>query len=130
MDRTQDPGDSTLEGRRVLVVEDETLVAMEFENLLQQQGCVVLGPAPRVNRALTLLDRERPDAAVVDLNLKGELATPVAAALSAQGVPFVLVTGYGELQSREPELQDAPRVDKPVHHRELLRVLAQVLESS
>jgi DNA-binding response OmpR family regulator len=120
---------SALQGRRVLIVEDEMLVALEIEDLLQQQGCVVLGPAPRVNRALTLLDRERPDAALLDLNLRGELATPVAAELSAQGVPFVLVTGYGKMQSREPELRDAPRVDKPVHHRELLRVLAQVLES-
>lgn len=103
------------------------LVAMEIENLLEQQGCVVLGPARRVDLALSLLDRERPDAALLDLNLKGQAATPVAAALLAQGVPFVVVTGYGEMQSREPELQDAPRVDKPVHHRELLRVLAQVL---
>lgn len=130
MDESQQPTDSSLQGRRVLVIEDEMLVAMEIENLLERQGCVVLGPAPRVSRALSLLDQERPDAALLDLNLNGEPATPVAAALSAAGVPFVLVTGYGEMQSREPELQDAPRLDKPVHHQKLLRVLAQVLDSA
>lgn len=129
MGGSRQPVHSPLQGRRVLIVEDEMLVALEIENLLQEQGYVVLGPAPRVSRALALLDRERPDAALLDLNLQGQSATPVAAALSARGVPFAIVTGYGEMQSREPELQDAPRVDKPVHHRELLRVLAQVLGS-
>ena len=119
-----------LRGRRVLVIEDEMLVAMEFESLLQRQGCAVLGPASTVDRALALLAHDQPDAALLDLNLNGERATAVAVALKARGVPFVLVTGYGEAQSSEPELQGAPRVDKPVNHQELVRALAHVLEAA
>jgi CheY-like chemotaxis protein len=91
-----------LRGCHVLVVEDEMLVGMELESLLERQGCAVIGPASTVGRALALLDHEQVDAALLDLNLNGEPATPVAAALTTQGVPFVLVTGYREAQSSEP----------------------------
>jgi DNA-binding NtrC family response regulator len=111
-----------------LIVEDEMLIGMELESLLQREGCTALGPAPTVTRALAVLEEERPDAAILDLNLNGQSATQVAQALSAQDVPFVLVTGYGEAQSSEPELCDAPRVDKPVNHRLLVRALTQLLE--
>jgi CheY-like chemotaxis protein len=117
-----------LEGCRVLIVEDEMLVGMELESLLQRQGCIALGPAPTVARALDLLEDERPDAVLLDLNLNGQSATEVAQALSARDVPFVLVTGYGEAQSSEPELRHAPRVDKPVNHRQLVRALTQLFE--
>ena len=125
----QVPAGEGLGGRRVLVVEDEMLVAMEFEGLLQRQGCAVVGPASTVDRALALLDHDQPDAALLDLNLNGEPATAVAVALRTRGVPFVLVTGYGEAQSSEPELQDAPRVDKPVNHHALVRALARVMDA-
>ena len=118
-----------LEGRRILIVEDEMLVGMELESLLQRQGCTALGPAPTVARALDLLEDERPDAVLLDLNLNGQSATPIAQALLARDVPFVLVTGYGEAQSSEPELRHAARVHKPVDHRQLLRVLTQLLET-
>jgi DNA-binding NtrC family response regulator len=122
----QDPGE-VLRGCRVLIVEDEMLVAMELEGLLADQGCGVVGPAPTVDRALALLDRERPDAAILDLNLDGQTAIPVAAALNARGIPFLLATGYGEAQSLGPELTHAPRVDKPVDHDRLVRTLARIL---
>ena len=125
----QVPAGEGLRGRRVLVVEDEMLVAMEFEGLLRRQGCVVVGSASTVDRALALLDHDQPDAALLDLNLNGEPATAVAVALKTRGVPFVLVTGYGEAQSSEPELQGAPRVDKPVNHYALVRALAQVIDA-
>ena len=118
-----------LSGRRVLVIEDEMLVAMEFENLLQRQGYAGVGPASTVDRALALLDHDQPDAALLDLNLNGEPASAVAVALRTRGVPFVLVTGYGEAQSSEPELQGAPRVDKPVDHYALMRALAQLMDA-
>ena len=118
-----------LRGRRVLVIEDEMLVAMEFEGLLQRQGCAVVGPASTVDRALALLDHDQPDAALLDLNLNGEPATAVAVALKTRGVPFVVVTGYGEAQSSGPELRGAPRVDKPVNHQELVRALARVMDA-
>ena len=125
----QVPAGEGLRGRRVLVVEDEMLVAMEFEGLLQRQGCAVVGPASTVDRALALLDHDQQDAALLDVNLNGKPATAVAVALKTQGVPFVLVTGYGEALSSEPELQGAPRVDKPVDHYALMRALAQLMDA-
>ena len=123
----QIPANEALRGCHVLVVEDEMLVGMELESLLERQGCAVIGPASTVGRALALLDHEQVDAALLDLNLNGDPATPVAAALTTQGVPFVLVNGYSEAQSSQPELQNAARVDKPVNHQDLVRALAHVL---
>jgi len=114
-----------LRGRRVMIVEDEMLVAMELESLLAEQGCAVVGPAPTADRALALLDEGLPDAAILDVNLNGHTAVPVAAVLRAQGVPFLLATGYSH--SLQPELKDAPRVDKPVNHEQLVRALARLL---
>ena len=111
----------------VLVVEDEALVAMDLTDVLQQQGFKVIGPAPSVARALALLDKLRIDAALLDLNLNGEPGLPVAMALSDRGIPFVIVSGYGDDGVVEPALHSAPRLTKPVVRRELVCVLAQLL---
>ena len=92
----------------MLLVEDEFLIAMELEAVLQRCGCEVLGPASSVRQALAVLDDTRPEVAVLDVNLRGQRATPVAAVLQERGVPFVLMTGYSELQLSEPELRGAP----------------------
>jgi DNA-binding LytR/AlgR family response regulator len=116
-----------LAGLRILIVEDEFLLAMELEALLQRRGCTVLGPVSSVAQALSMLDGEQPDIALLDVNLKGERATPVAAALLARGVPFVLITGYSGPQLSEPELSAAPRIDKPVNCRVLKRAVTRAL---
>ena len=120
-------GSDVLQGRRILIVEDEMLVAMELEQMLAEHGCEILGPASTIDRALALLQRQRPDAAVLDVNLNGTTVAPVAAALREQHVPFVLATGYGGNQAMQPELRGAPRLDKPVNHPRLIRALAGVL---
>jgi CheY-like chemotaxis protein len=119
-----------LAGRRVLVVEDEFLLAMELEALLKEHGCEVLGPAPTVEWALALIYDGKPDLALLDVNLKGLRAAPVAAALRDRGVPFVLITGYGSEQLREAELRAAPRLDKPINSRDLRRAVARALEAA
>ncbi len=89
-----------LTGKRVLVVEDEALVTMLVEDLLRDAGATVLGPAPSVGDALRLVEAAAADggisAAVLDINLEGERALPVAGRLAALSVPFVFATGYGE----------------------------------
>jgi CheY-like chemotaxis protein len=111
---------------RVLIVEDELLLALELQSLLESLGCEVIGPVPSVPRTLQLLARERPDLALLDVNLGGRSVAPVAAALKLRGIPYVLVTGYNDLDAREPGLRDAARIDKPVNRRRLLQVLAQM----
>jgi CheY-like chemotaxis protein len=89
------PPAADLRGLRVLVVEDEALVALQLEDMLCDLGCAVVGPASRVHQALDLLDGQKVDAAVLDLNVAGELVYPVAEALSSRGLPFIFATGYG-----------------------------------
>lgn len=108
----------SFDGHRILVAEDELLLAMEIKGFLEDRGCSVLGPVPSVSRALALFEAQVPDAAILDLNLKGELATPVAANLAALAVPFVLLTGYGAADPRglghvrEAWRRDVPELDR------------------
>ena len=88
---------SSLEGLRVLIVEDEALVSMLLEAMLEDLGCIVVGPAGRIAEATQLL--QAPDAidvALLDVNVAGEQVFPVAEALKAAGKPFAFSTGYGE----------------------------------
>ncbi len=116
----------TLQGLRVLVVEDEPLVAMLIEEQLAEEGCTIIGPAANIANAHALMQREKLDAAVLDLNLNGERPTGVAEALTERRVPFVIVTGYSDRQLEEPVLQRAPRLGKPFRAEELVQTLARI----
>ena len=86
---------SSLSGRRILVIEDEMMVAMLLKDILVDLGCTVLGPAARVEQALAMIEAAGAlDAAVLDINLNGQKSYPVADALAARGVPFIFATGY------------------------------------
>jgi CheY-like chemotaxis protein len=85
-----------LAGRRILIVEDDPLIAMLEEDLLLQLGCEVIGPAATLAEALALAAASSPQGALLDVNLQGEVVFPVADLLAGAGVPFVFVTGYGQ----------------------------------
>jgi DNA-binding response OmpR family regulator len=89
------PDKGTLSGRRILVVEDEAMVAMMLVELLTSAGCVVIGPAVTTTEAITLLGQEEIHCAVLDVKLTDGVSIPVAEALAARGIPFVVTTGYG-----------------------------------
>jgi CheY-like chemotaxis protein len=114
-------------GLRVLVVEDELIIAMELESLLRGLGCIVLDAVPAIGHALRALARERANFAVLDVNLRGERVTPVAEELQKQGVPFVLVTGYGSERLHEEALRDAVCLHKPVDGPRLASAMVEVL---
>lgn len=84
-----------LDGCRILVAEDEPLVAMLLEDVLLDAGATIIGPVGTVAEALALAAKERPDVAVLDLNLSGETCLAIADFLAAAGVPFLVATGYG-----------------------------------
>jgi CheY-like chemotaxis protein len=113
----------------VLVVEDEFLIALDLEHLLERHGFRVLGPAATVAEALRLLERgATPDVALLDMNLRGEMVTPVAEALRARGVPFVLASAYARAQLPSAAvLAGVPNVGKPTSERRLLAALAQAM---
>jgi two-component system, response regulator PdtaR len=114
-------------GRLVLVVEDELLIAMDLEQLLRRHGWRVLGPAATVAGALRLLAGETPDVALLDVNLGGEPVTPVAEALRARGVPFVLASAYHVPAQAAAALAGAPNIGKPTGERRLLAALARAV---
>lgn len=113
------PADSFVSGGpRVLVVEDEFLVAMFLEDILEELGCVVEGPAASVDAALALIEQNPPDAAILDVNLNGSPAYAVADALRARGIPFAFSSGY-ELGPEVAERYNAPCLRKPISREEL-----------
>ena len=116
-----------LAGSRVLVAEDDALIATELQDLLSEEGAEILGPVPTVRSAMAAIGAERPDAAVLDVNLRDASSAPVADALRAAGVPVVLVTGYPPHLLDDPSLRDAPILSKPISPRELLEVLGSLL---
>jgi CheY-like chemotaxis protein len=117
---------AALEGLRVLVVEDEFLVATLIEDMLKSAGCVVSGPIPRLVEALDAVDRGTFDAAVLDVNLAGHRIDPVADVLSRRNVPFVFVTGYGT-GGLPAMYADRPRLSKPFKMADLLDMLSNVV---
>jgi two-component sensor histidine kinase/CheY-like chemotaxis protein len=113
----------SLSGRRILVVEDEALIAGQIESLLVGQGCLVSGPVPGLESALALARSEPPDAAILDVNLAGSRSDSVADMLRQQGIPFIVLTGYAD-SGLSTAFHGAPVVAKPFDDRALLNILA------
>jgi CheY-like chemotaxis protein len=110
--------DKLLSGRRVLVVEDETLVLLMIEDMLTDLGCESVSTAATVDKALALIDVQVFDAAMLDMNLSGNTSHPVAEALIARGVPFVYSTGNTGRKSGDFH-HDRPVLKKPFKYGHL-----------
>jgi CheY-like chemotaxis protein len=102
-----------LAGLRLLVVEDEYMVAEHIGMLLEDFGCDVTGPVATIAEALAAVAQGGLDGALLDANLGGTSSAPIAAALQAASVPFVVITGYGARELAGDVLNDAPRLNKP-----------------
>ncbi len=119
-----------LAGRRVLVVEDEMMIAMLVEDMLAELGCSVVGPAHALEAALDLARTEvEIDAALLDVNLAGEPVFAVADALREKGVPAIFSTGYGDAGLRDVD-RGAPVLQKPFRAGDLARALAEALSAA
>ncbi|MET0314015.1 MAG: response regulator [Hansschlegelia sp.] len=114
-----------LNGLRILLVEDEAMIAMLFEDMLIDSGATVIGPASGVSAALSAIENEPIDGALLDVNLGGEQSFDVADALAKRNIPFVFVTGYGAAGVRD-RYPDAPTLQKPFVAEDLERALAQL----
>ena len=115
----------SLAGLRVLVLEDETLVAMLLEDMLGDLGCVVAAALPRVAQAMAFLSDpgNAIDFAILDMNVAGETSVPVAELLAARRTPFVFATGYGEGGMPEA-FRGRPNLQKPFGMSDVERVLS------
>jgi DNA-binding response OmpR family regulator len=108
--------------KRVLVVEDDALLALDIAHHLQDAGLEVVGPATSVAKALKLVEAIGCDVAVLDVNLGNETAEPVARELRSRGTPFVVLSGYSSEQ-HPPEFRGAPMLSKPARPGDLVAFL-------
>ncbi|MGO9418782.1 response regulator [Roseiarcus sp.] len=114
-----------LTGQKILIVEDEFVVADSLAMYLESLGAAIVGPASSVAAAVDLIRAaDRLDVAILDVNLQGQHAFPVADALIARGVPFVFVTGYGP-DSIPKRYGRVPRLTKPFQADELVKLLGR-----
>lgn len=118
-----------LAGVRLMVVEDELLVSMLLKRTLEGLGTVVVGPYARLAEGLAAAGSERFDGAVLDLNLAGELANPIADLLLARGVPFIFITGF-QRDSIDRRYASVPVLQKPIDAAALERGLLALLHDS
>jgi len=118
-----------LVGRRVLVVEDEMMIAMLVEDMLAELGCSVVGPAHALDTALALVRTEPGlDAALLDVNLGGQPVFAVADALREKGVPAIFSTGYGDGALRDVD-RGSQVLQKPFRAGDLAKALSAALSS-
>lgn len=118
-----------LEGARILVVEDELLALMTLEDILHEAGCVIVATASRVGPALEAAREAEIDIALLDVNLAGERAYPVAEALAARCVPFLFMTGYNR-EMLPAGYATRPVVTKPFTPAQLIDGISGALESN
>ena len=117
-----------LAGRRILVVEDEILIAMMIEQALAKFGCEILGPISKLDNALQSAREETFDAAILDVNIRGGRVYPVAQVLRTRGIPFLLASGYGDWALPEA-FRDQPRLTKPFGSDDVLNAVRAICPS-
>lgn len=115
------------EGVRVLVVEDELLVALNLETFLLESGCEVIGPIGSLTAALQASENETPDLAILDINLRGEHVYPVAERLQNQGIPLIFCSGYTDVDTLPPAFRGCVKLGKPYGVREVREAMRRVL---
>lgn len=120
---TRYPG---LEGKRVMVVEDNGLLCYVIEETLRAAGCEIVGPYARLKEALAEAPAQDIDLALLDTNLRGELVSPLAQQLRERGVPFLLTSAY-EHDELPRALQSATQLRKPYSDMDLLDGLAALI---
>ena len=116
---------------KVLLVEDSFAVAQSFVFLMEDSGWQIVGPAPTIDKALDLIDQTPIDIAVLDVNLQGQIITPVAQKLQSLGIPFLFLTGYGDTDDMLPSHLNAyPMLYKPVDEQILVRTVTQLRDQA
>jgi DNA-binding response OmpR family regulator len=115
-----------LKGRRILLVEDSPVVSNFAVSLLEELGCMVVGPAPNMAVARDLAISEPIEAAIIDIRIRGEKAFPICDILDERGIPFVLTSGYADW-STPAKWRDCCQLPKPYKLEDVELALSQLL---
>jgi two-component SAPR family response regulator len=119
--------DEGVAGCRILVVEDEAMIALAIEDTLEELGCEVVGSTGKLETALRLAKEESLDAAILDVSIRDQKVYPVAEQLLARGIPFVLASGYCDW-ALPNNLRDQPRLTKPFTTEELTKQITSLCQ--
>lgn len=115
-----------LAGGRILLAEDEGLIALELERILQDLGCDVVGPLASVDDVLENAQRGRFDGALLDINLRGRQIFEILPALQKLGLPLIITSGYDDVTLFPALFRTVPRIAKPFDERELRQICERV----
>jgi len=115
-----------LQGSRILIVEDEYYLADDLAAALKAAGAEILGPAGTIEEARAHIDDADFDCAILDMNLRGDMAFPVADRLKEAGIPFLIATGYNSA-SLPDRFAEVPRVEKPSDTRKIIEAIPPLL---
>jgi CheY-like chemotaxis protein len=119
----------SLENRRILVAEDEALIAIDIETMLQGFGCEVVGPVSEVCEILQVVDAGRLDGALLDVNLRGRQVFEILPELIRRKIPVMLASGYDDAALFPPAFRDLPRISKPFDEATLQRMCIVMVEN-
>ena len=123
------PSDDTIEGMSFLLVEDSLLVALQTEAVVRRAGAKHVTVCSSTEQALAFLAKERPDIAILDINLAGDTSMAIADVLMAAGIPFVFATGYGAGEVLQERFRDVPILSKPYGDRLVLAAIKTLAAS-
>jgi CheY-like chemotaxis protein len=119
-------GTGILDGRRILVVEDEAMIALDLDAALRDCGATVVGPAGTPHEALAIIEDGKIDCALLDIKLGDEDVSAVAVALESLGVPIIFVTAYSGVRLPR-EFEFRPLVNKPYEQRALIDLIVRIV---
>src|SRR5258705_1559951 len=118
-----------LEGRKILIVEDEGPIALNLASAVAQAGGIVIGPTPSVSASFALMAEHTLDGALLDIRLRGETSFRLADVLAVLGIPFVFVSGLSSALMPYPH-PDRPLFDKPYETRDVITALARLVKQT
>ena len=105
---------------RILIVEDEPIVALNYASILEDAGCDVAGPVSTINKGIEIIERERIGGAVLDIDLGGVTVDPIVTALQRKGIPYIFVSAFPD---RIGPYKDAVFLEKPCTAAELIKAV-------
>ncbi len=115
----------SLKGLRILIVEDDALVAMNLQEFVEGLGCTVVGPTGRLSEALPMLDTEEIDGAMLDINLHGEMVYPLAERLAERQIPMLFCSGYAFTSAVPQRFAHYPQIAKPCAEHTVKRAMLE-----
>ncbi|HLH87665.1 MAG TPA: response regulator [Xanthobacteraceae bacterium] len=121
---------SPLVNRRILVAEDEALIAIGIESMLESFGCEVVGPVSEVREILQVIEAEPVDGALLDVNLRGRQVFEILPEIMRRGIPVMLTSGYDDATLFPPAFRDLPRISKPFDEATLRRMCTILVKAA